>query len=243
MGMPAEHAALLRRGAYPFHPAATLDDRERQLLSRYGYWLEALATGALAPSTPEQIQFVRVARGEVEPQSAFEVAWAKHQWAAEPARPQVGPMELAGRLERLQAARATAVAVQEEYAERRAAIMEQVRPLLEALGAEFADRLQTTAEEASRLEAEAREAVLAFGASFLHAGVHAVYIRPRVTWDTRGLARYMETHPEVAEFRRVGKPSVSLRFQALPEERQKESGVELRPNRAESGAAAERPRE
>jgi hypothetical protein len=215
--MPPEHAALLRRGAYPVHPAAALDDRERELLARYGYWLEALATGALSPSTPEQSQFVRVARGEAEPRSAFELAWAKHQWAAGPARPRVGPMELAGRLERLQAARAAALAVQGEYAERRAAIMERVRPLLDALDAAFTDRLRATREEAAQLEAVAREAVLAFGASFRHAGVHAVYTRPRVTWDSRGLARYSETHPEVAEFRRVGKPSVSLRFDAPPE--------------------------
>jgi uncharacterized protein YifE (UPF0438 family) len=219
--MPPEHAAFLRRGTYPVHPAAALDDRERELLSRYGYWLEALSTGTLSPSTPEQIQFVRVARGEAEPRSAFELAWAKQQWAAGPAQPRVGPMELAGRLERLQEARAALVPVQKEYAERRAAIMEQVQPLLEALDAEFADRLRPTREEASRLEAEAREAVLAFGASFRHAGVHAVYTRPRVTWDSRRLARYMETHPEVAEFRHVGKPSVSLRFdppsEALPD--------------------------
>lgn len=126
-------------------------------------------------------------------------------------------MELAERLERLQAARAAAVPVQKEYAERQAAIMEQVRSLLETLDAEFADRLQASREEVSRLEAEARASVLAYGASFRHAGVHAVYSRPRVTWDSRGLARYVETHPAVAEFRRVGKPSVSLRFDALPD--------------------------
>jgi hypothetical protein len=217
MGIPAEHAALLRRGAYPVHPAAALDDREKELLSRYGYWLEALAAGALAPSTPEQTQFVRVARGEAEPRSAFEVAWAKHRGAAVPAPPRVGPMELAGRLERLQAAREAAAAVVAEYEQRRAAILEQVRPQLEALEADFADRLETVRGEASELEAEAREAVLAFGASFRHGGIHAVYNRPRVTWDSQGLARYVETHPEVAEFRRVGKPSVSLRFQAPPE--------------------------
>jgi len=215
--MPPEHAVFLRRGAFPIHPAAALDQRERELLSQYGYWLEALVTGALTASTPEQIQFVRVARGEAEPRSAFEMSWAKHQWATDSAQPRVGPMELAGRLERLRSARIAAVIVQEKYAERRAAIMDQFRPLLEAIDAEFADRLRASGEEAARVEAEVRETVLAFGASFRHAGVHAVYTRPRVTWDSRGLARYMETHPDVGQFRRVGKPSVSLRFDALPE--------------------------
>ncbi len=217
MGMPPEHAAFLRRGPYPVHPAAALEDGERELLARYGYWLEALATGVLSPNTPEQARFVRVARGEAEPRSAFESAWTRHQQAGRPAQPAVGPMELAGQLDRLQAARAALAAVRKEHAERRAAILEQVRPLLEALDAEFADRLRGPEEEAARLEAESREAVLAFGASFRHAGVHAVYARPRVTWDTQGLTQYAETHPEVSQFRRVGKPSVTLRFDAPAE--------------------------
>jgi hypothetical protein len=126
-------------------------------------------------------------------------------------------MELARRLDHFQAARKFAAAVQEEYAKRQAAILEQVRPLMDALDAEFADRLKESGEEASRLEAEVREAVLAYGASIRHAGVHAVYARGRVTWDTRGLTEYMETHPDVAEFRRVGQPSVSLRYESASE--------------------------
>jgi uncharacterized protein YifE (UPF0438 family) len=214
MGMTAEHATFLRRGGYPVHPNAALDNNERELISRYGYWLEALASGSLPPATPEQTQFIQVARGQAEPRSAFEVAWAKQQQAAEPVQIKVGPMEVAGRLERLQAARATTVAVHEEYATRRAAIMEQVRPLLDALDAEFAEQLRTSGDEATKLEADAREAVLAYGASFRHAGVHAVYAKPRITWDTRALTKYMKDHPEVEKFRRLGKPSVSLRYDA-----------------------------
>ncbi len=183
------------------------------MLARYGYWLEALASGALAPITPEQQQFVRVARGDAEPQSAFEVVWVKCRRVAAPAPPQVGPLELTDRLARLVAARAAAVTAQDEYSARRVAIMEQVRSQLDALDAEFANRLAATGDESARLEAEAREAVLAYGASFRHAGVHALYARGRVTWDSKGLARYMESHPDVGEFRRVGVPLVSLRFQ------------------------------
>jgi uncharacterized protein YifE (UPF0438 family) len=216
MGVPAEHAVFLQRGAFPIHPSAPLDGPERELLSRYGHWLAALAAGEIEPGTPEQVQFVRVARGEDEPRSAFELAWVKHQLAVRSVRPHVTPMELAGLLEQLQAARVKAVKVNDEYAARRAAIMDRVRPLLDALDAEYADRLRATGEEAERLEEAAREAVLAYGASFRHAGVHAVYNKPRVTWDGKGLAEYAETHPEVAAFRRVGKPSVSLRFQGPP---------------------------
>ena len=217
MDMPPDHAALIRRTGYPVHPEASLDDGERKLLARYGHWLEALAAGILEPNSPDQHQFVRVARGEAEPRSAFEIAWAKNQWATETAQPRIGPMELAGRLERLQAARAASTAIQAEYAERHAAILERVRPLLEALDAEFADRSLAAADEAARMEAEVREAVAAYGASFWHAGVRAVYNRPRVTWDSRRLSEYMKSHPEVAEFRRFSKPFVSLRFDPPPQ--------------------------
>jgi hypothetical protein len=122
-------------------------------------------------------------------------------------------MELAQCLERLQAARTAAVEANDEYASRRSEIMEQIRPLLEALDNEFGDRLQETDEEVARLDAEARAMVLSYGASFRHSGVHAVFTRGRVTWDGQALSRYLEDHPELAEFRRVGQPSVSLRFQ------------------------------
>jgi hypothetical protein len=212
MALPPEHTALLQRGGFPIPATGDFSDPERDLLSRYGYWMEALASGQIAPFTPEQQHFVRVAQGAEEPNSAFEQAWTRYKQVAAPPQPKVGPLELAACIERLQGGRTAALAAQEEHAARRAAILEQVRPLLEAVDAEFADRLKVTAEELSRLQTEARDAVLTYGASFRHAGVHAVYSRGRVTWDTGELTRYMETHPEVAEFRRIGEPSVSLRF-------------------------------
>jgi len=39
----------------------------------------------------------------------------------------------------------------------------------------------------------------------------AVYSKPRVTWDGSGLLGYMVAHPEIKAFKRVGKPSVSIR--------------------------------
>lgn len=39
----------------------------------------------------------------------------------------------------------------------------------------------------------------------------AVYSKPRVTWDGKGLLGYMVAHPEIDAFKRVGKPSVSIR--------------------------------
>lgn len=234
MGLPADHMAELRRGPFPVPAVGDFDDPERELLSKYGYWMKALATGTLAPITPEQIQFVQAAKGETEPRSAFELVWAKYQWTARRDDSQDDPLGLADLFARLDAARIEAAATQDAYAARREAILEQLRPLLEGLDGEFEDHLRTTNEDVARLQAEVRTAVLAFGASFHHSRVNAVYARGRVTWDTKGLTRYIERYPEVAEFRRVGEPFVSLRLEPLTPVPQ--GALTMQPTRSEGTA-------
>ncbi len=216
MGLPVDHTALLNRGDYPLPPGADLDDAQRELLAKYGHWLESLATGVIEPVTAEQHRFVRAARGEAEPHSAFEVAWCRLRRADPPPAPEVGPLELAARLDEVRRAREAVAAARDESAARRAAILAPVQPLLDALDAEDADRQRALAAEVARLESAARDAVLAYGGSFRHAGIHAVYARGRVTWDDKGLAAYAESHPGVTEFRRVGRPSVGLRYDPPP---------------------------
>ncbi|MFL5328857.1 MAG: DUF413 domain-containing protein [Gemmataceae bacterium] len=224
MGMPNGHDEFLRRGSFPIHPSANLDANEREVLSQFGYWLEALANGKISPATSEQMQFVCVANGEMDPQTTFEWVWIKHVQAVK-GPPRVGAMELAGRFEELQAARAANALVREECDKRREAVMAQVKSQLDALNAEYAERLRYTGDEVSRLEAAAREGAIAFGASFRHAGIRAMFLRPRITWDNKGMMRYMESHPEVAEYRKVGKPSVSLRFDEGPDEPETEAAT------------------
>lgn len=207
----------IQQPGFPIPLGGEFDDDERRLLTQHGRWLESLADGVLSPATPEQRQFVLVARGEAEPQSPFEFLWVKYLQAVDAAALPVGPLELANQLSQLQAARAAAAAARDECSARRKAILRQVQPQLDALDAEFAERLAATEDEATRLEAAARRAVLKYGASFRHAGVIAVYARGRVTWDSRGLERYLKSHPELSEFRRVNAPLVSLRFQKPPE--------------------------
>jgi hypothetical protein len=62
------------------------------------------------------------------------------------------------------------------------------------------------------IEAEVKADVFTVGHSVRAEGVQVIYYRPRVTWDSKGLARYAETNPEVEQFRKVGQPSVSLRY-------------------------------
>jgi len=186
-----------------------LTPQETAILERYGGWLRSLADGTRAPSTPEQMQFVRVAHGELEPQTPFELAWCKSQ------RLKGGtsvPSEVHRRLENLSAARATLEALLQKLEQRRQEILERVRPMLTQLEAEFVDCLNDAKQELDVREKDARQAVLEHGVSCLCAGIKATYSRPRTTWDAHGLAEYAQSHPEVARFRRVGNPTVSLRY-------------------------------
>jgi len=208
---PTDHARLLARHDYPVAVMAQLTDAQRQLLARYGHWLEALAEGTLEPATAEQRHFVQVAHGEAAPHSAFEVTWVEHRRAllTPPPAPEV---DIAQRLALLEAARVAVAAANDEYEMRRAEILQRVQDELDALEVAFAKRLEPLREENAHAEEEARAAVLAYGSSFRYGRVQAAYARGRVTWDAKGLARFMESHPEVGQFRRVGQPSVSFRL-------------------------------
>jgi uncharacterized protein YifE (UPF0438 family) len=216
MALPPDHAAALVRTGFPV-PAGDWTPAERDLLNRFGHWMSALADGSLAPVTPDQERFVAVARGAAEPRSDHERVWAKWRQAA-PAPRAVGADELAARIDRLQAARIGIENLKDERAARRAAILKPVQPELDALDAEFAALIAEKEEAASLAESDVRDAALAYGASYKHAGVHAVYSRGRATWDGKGLAEYARDHPEVEAFKKVGEPSVSLRFEKAGDE-------------------------
>ena len=56
-----------------------------------------------------------------------------------------------------------------------------------------------------------KELVDEFGSSVKGGTLHAVYSQGRISWDTKGLNGYAVAHPEVNEFVKQGKPSVSIR--------------------------------
>lgn len=49
------------------------------------------------------------------------------------------------------------------------------------------------------------------GATVKHAGLMAVYSKPRVSWDTAKLEGYALAHPEITAARTTGKPTISIR--------------------------------
>lgn len=77
MQAPDEHKEHLRRQNFVFRCRNIFSHEEQQILLRYGCWMEALATGVIRPVTPAEERFLLVDRGQLEPESKYELAWIK----------------------------------------------------------------------------------------------------------------------------------------------------------------------
>lgn len=91
------------------------------------------------------------------------------------------------------------------------AIPTSVAQALADVDAEFAPKHQAIAEKIETLEAEAKNAVLAEGATAKGGALQAVYAKGRVTWDGKKLDGMMSLIPQLEDARKVGEPSVSIR--------------------------------
>jgi len=64
-------------------------EEEIDLLKRYGNWMKALMDGEIEPDTERQKHFVKVCRGEIEPETPYERIWMRYlfrlKWEADPA--------------------------------------------------------------------------------------------------------------------------------------------------------------
>ena len=96
-------------------------------------------------------------------------------------------------------------------------ILAKVAQELAALDLEFAAPLDAAERRKQEAEMELRAAVLIAGQAIKGRFVRAAYVKGRVSWDTRGLDRYAQTHPDVLQFRREGDPSTQITIGA-PEE-------------------------
>jgi pimeloyl-ACP methyl ester carboxylesterase len=74
---PEEHLKELLKGGYPLPAGAEFSPVEGYLIRTVGHWMEALATGAIAPIHPDQADFLRACRGEKSPGNDAESAWIK----------------------------------------------------------------------------------------------------------------------------------------------------------------------
>ena len=119
---------------------------------------------------------------------------------------------ISAKLRRLAELRAAEASSKADYEARKTAILSKIQPELDALEAEYTPLFQALTEQETNATAEIKNDVLRFGASVRSDTIKAVYTKGRVSWDTKGLTRYAEAHPDVLEFRKQGAPLVIIRY-------------------------------
>ncbi len=87
----------------------------------------------------------------------------------------------------------------------------EIKKRLEEIDAEFAGKDKAAEANIGALEEEIKHDTLAHGETVKAAGLQAVWTKGRVSWDSKGLSTYSQSHPEVLQFRKEGEPSVSIR--------------------------------
>jgi len=87
----------------------------------------------------------------------------------------------------------------------------EVRQALADIDAEFADGEEAAAINVTNLEDVIKATTLEIGETVKGGTLYAVFSKPRISWDTKGLAGFAAAHPEIERFRKTGKPSVSIR--------------------------------
>jgi len=75
----------------------------------------------------------------------------------------------------------------------------------------YSDALSALSARSSALRNKVKQEVLEYGATVKHGRYQAVWNRGRVSWNTKGLVGYAAAHPEILQFRKQGRPSVSIR--------------------------------
>ena len=87
----------------------------------------------------------------------------------------------------------------------------EIKEKLAEIDAEFEPKIEQLLQEKSQLEAEIKDEVLNAGRTKKGTYHSFVWSKPRVSWDTKALDGYALAHPEIAQFRTEGSPSVSVR--------------------------------
>jgi hypothetical protein len=92
-----------------------------------------------------------------------------------------------------------------------AAIPPEVANALTDIAIEYGPKEATVTDKIAELEEAVKQVVLTEGTTVKGGALQAVYAKPRVTWDTKGLDGLIVAIPELMRFRKNGQPSVSIR--------------------------------
>ena len=87
----------------------------------------------------------------------------------------------------------------------------EIKAQLADIEAEFRAQSVAVDENIDALTGEIKAEVAKTGATAKGAHIQAVFMKGRVSWDTKALDAVVALHPELAQFRKEGEPSVSIR--------------------------------
>lgn len=86
----------------------------------------------------------------------------------------------------------------------------EVKQQLRDIDEEYDSKLEAISQERSQLELEVRDEVMVAGESVKGNVYRASYVEGRTSWDTKALDGYAVAHPEIAQFKKLGAPSVRI---------------------------------
>ena len=121
-------------------------------------------------------------------------------------------LEITPKLDRLIKLHQATASSRAEYEAKKSAIANKIQAEIEALDAEYSPLFEALEQQESQLQIEIKENVRLYGRSVAGNGVKAIYVKGRVTWNTKELNEYAETHPEILPYRKEGAPSVRIQF-------------------------------
>ena len=75
--IPEDHMNEFMKGGYQVTLSDDYPPLGKYLITHFGHWLEALATGRIAPMDQYNTHFVQVCRGEASPDTPIEEAWVR----------------------------------------------------------------------------------------------------------------------------------------------------------------------
>ena len=87
----------------------------------------------------------------------------------------------------------------------------EIKAQIADIEAEFSEKTAAANKNLAELEAAIKAAVTAHGETVSAEHYQAVYSKGRTSWDTKALDGFCVAHPEVAQFKTTGAPSVSIR--------------------------------
>ena len=90
-------------------------------------------------------------------------------------------------------------------------ITEEQRAAIRDIEFEFSEKVEAAQANATELESKVKPLVVEHGKSVKSSRLQAVYMSPKVTWDSKALDGYALNNPALYAFRKEGEASVQIR--------------------------------